>query len=79
MWDKVFEDSSMVQEVMKRGERMGAIAESRKQLSWFGQAKLGPPDASTIAAIDAIDDLDRLHSLSKRLLTVNSWDELLAP
>lgn len=78
MWDKVIEDSSITQDLIKRGEQRG-IVQARKQLLRFGQAKFGPPDASTVAAIDAIDDLDRLDTLSERLLTVDSWNDLLAP
>ena len=59
MWDKVIEDSSIVQDSFKRGERSG-LAQMRRQLLRFGQAKLGPPDPSSLAAIDAIEDLDRL-------------------
>jgi hypothetical protein len=83
MWDKVFEDSSMVQEVYKRGEQAGeergGVAQARKQLLRFARAKLGPPDSSTLAEIEAVDDLDRLDFLSERLRTVNSWKDLLAP
>jgi hypothetical protein len=83
MWDdiidKVIEDSSISQVLIKRGEQRGAVAEARKQLLRFGQAKLGPPDSSTLAALNAIVDLDRLDVLSERLLTVNSWNDLLAP
>lgn len=82
MWDKVLEDSWVVQEYLKRGEKRGeahGAVVTRKVLLRQGRLKFGPPDAAAIAAIEGISDLDRLDSLSERLLTVNSWDELLAP
>jgi len=83
MWDKVFEDSSMVQEVFKRGEQAGAehgaVAQARKGLIRQGRLKFGQPDAATVAAVESIIDLDRLDILSERLLVVNSWTDLLAP
>ena len=60
MWDQILEDSSIVQESVKRG----TIAHARKQLLRLGQAKFGPPDHSTATAIDMIGDLDRLDALA---------------
>jgi len=86
MWEKIYADSSVVQEMLKRegrkaeerGEQAGAIGHARRQLLRLGQAKFGPPAEETAAALNAIGDLDRLDALAERLLTVNSWNQLLA-
>jgi predicted transposase YdaD len=41
--------------------------------------KLGPPDEATRARVEAITDMQRLDELGNRVLTANSWDELLGP
>ena len=53
---------------------------ARQTLLRQGQSRFGPADAETRAAIEAIDDLDRLDQLLEldRMLKATSWDELLA-
>jgi hypothetical protein len=53
---------------------------ARQTLLRLGQSRFGPADAETRAAIEAIDDLDRLDQLLDldRILRATSWDELLA-
>ena len=43
----------------------------------LGTKKFGPPDEPSRSAILAITDLERLNSLSERLLDVDSWSDLL--
>jgi hypothetical protein len=44
-----------------------------------GTKRFGRPDAATKAAIDGIDDLDRLEALGDRILdrAILSWEMLL--
>jgi len=84
MWDHVLEDSSVIQEFVRRGEKRGvkigeerANARLRNVLLHLGQKQFGSPDAATRAIIDAIADPDRLAALSERVLEVKSWQELL--
>lgn len=56
----------------------GRAEEARRMLLRLGRAKLGPADAATVAALEALTDLDRLEALGERLLKVASWQELLA-
>jgi hypothetical protein len=81
MWEKVYEDSSIWQRSMKQAERLGeekgAVEHARKLLMRLGHAKFGPPSSTHLAAINAIGDLDRLDALGERILTANSWGELL--
>jgi predicted transposase YdaD len=55
----------------------GRAEEARKVLLLLGNEKLGPPDASTREALEAITDLDRLERMLRRLLKVSGWGELL--
>jgi hypothetical protein len=44
----------------------------------LGTEKFGAPDPAVIAVLDQIDELDRLERLIRRILTANTWAELLA-
>jgi hypothetical protein len=44
----------------------------------FAERTFGPAPATAQAALEAIDDLDRLERMADRLPGVQSWDELLA-
>jgi hypothetical protein len=48
------------------------------QLAILGEKRFGAPDATTLEAVESIDDLDRLRRITDRLLDVESWQELLA-
>jgi hypothetical protein len=45
----------------------------------LGTRRFGQPDAATLAAIETIDDVDRLESLTDRIFdaTAADWSELL--
>jgi hypothetical protein len=59
--------------------REGSLTEARRMLVRQGTKRFGPPDAATVAAIEAIRDVDRLESLGERILEPNlrGWDDLL--
>jgi len=65
-------------EGLGQGQRQGRIEGARDVLFRQGRIRFGRLDKSTRAAIEAIDDLDRLEQLSERLLTAASWADLLA-
>jgi hypothetical protein len=69
------EQSATYQAIMRR-ER---TAEARRFLLLVGEAKFGPPDAATRAAIEAIDDLVQLEEVGVRLMSASSWHELVPP
>jgi hypothetical protein len=50
---------------------------TRKLLRMFGEKRFGLPDAETAAALEAIEEVARLEELCDRLLSVESWRELL--
>jgi hypothetical protein len=56
----------------------GAIKLARRLLNRQGQKRFGKPDDKSLAALEEIEDLDRLERLSDAILTVASWEELLA-
>jgi hypothetical protein len=75
-------DSSFYQVMLKEGrevgEREGRIKEARRIVIRQGRIRFGRLPRATRAAIEAIDDLDRLEHLVERILTATSWDDLLA-
>ncbi len=71
------EESTTYQYLIAKGEHQGALREARKTLLVQGRDRFGPPPEETIAAIEGMDDLERLEQLHVRVLHVSSWDELL--
>ncbi|MFI5460589.1 MAG: hypothetical protein ACHRXM_34680 [Isosphaerales bacterium] len=59
--------------------REGSVAEARRFLVRLGTQQYGEPDPATAAALEAIQDVDRLESLGERILRpdLTSWEELL--
>jgi predicted transposase YdaD len=72
------EESSTYQLILSRGEARGRVEEARETLMDVGQLKFGEPDAAQRVAIEAITDRQRLRLLTRRVLAVSSWQELLA-
>jgi hypothetical protein len=59
--------------------REGRLEEAHRIVRRQGKQKCGEPDAATVAALDAIVDLDRLEALVDKILRpeVTSWADLL--
>jgi hypothetical protein len=53
------------------------VAYARRTLLKLGRKRFGPPTEDTVAAVNAITEIDRLDRLIERLDDVKSWDELL--
>ena len=68
-------ESSTYQAILEEGRVEGA----RRLLLRLGTHRLGPPDASTVASLARIDDLDVLERLGDDLLSTSSWSDLLRP
>jgi hypothetical protein len=73
------EESVTYQAIVAEGVAKGRTDEARRLLLRQGRKRFGTPDSETAAAVEAINNLDRLEELSERLLDVSSWEELLAP
>jgi predicted transposase YdaD len=72
-------ESTTYQAILQEGRIEGGIAEARRILLIQGTERFGEPDANTVAALEATEDLDRLESLGKRILKfdIQDWDGLL--
>jgi hypothetical protein len=69
------EESSTYQLLISRGQ----VREARALLLRVGRLKFKQDaDGTTKAALDGMTDLERLERLHERLLSVNSWQELLS-
>jgi hypothetical protein len=64
-------------EGLAKGLAEGKIEEARAILLLQGRSRFGEPSAETLAAIQAVTDVQKLEELSVRLLVVSSWQELL--
>lgn len=63
---------------IEQGLQLGKVKEARKIIARQGTIRFGEPDDVTKARLDQIESLDRLERLSDRVITVGSWQELLA-
>ena len=59
--------------------RDGGITEARRMLLRLGRKRFRDADAETVAAVEAIKDVDRLETLGERILDpeIHDWAELL--
>jgi hypothetical protein len=58
-------------------EEIGGIRTAHRLLLFQGKQRLGPPDASVVAALKSIKDLDRLERLAGAVMHAATWEELL--
>jgi predicted transposase YdaD len=66
-----------MREGMREGERQGELKGVRKTLLAQGHERFGAPSRKAAGTLQAINDLTRLEFLSRRILQVQSWEELL--
>ena len=69
----------ILREGRKEGENVGRVNEAQRILRLQGTKRFGEPSSATIAAVEGIQDVDRLEALSERILEPNlhDWDDLL--
>lgn len=78
-WDMSWEEHSVTyQAIIERGVEQGRIKEARAAVLVVGRKRLGEPNPSVRAGLDAIADPASLEMLLDRAVTASSWDELLA-
>jgi predicted transposase YdaD len=67
------------QEGVIEGRAQGRIAGEQRMLLRQGTKRFGEPDPATLAAIEAIQDIDRLEALAERMIDpdLQGWDDLL--
>ena len=66
-----------IQKGREEGLEKGKIAEARRILLRLAEVRFGKADDSIRAPIDTIDNLDRLETMTERILTAQSWRELI--
>lgn len=70
---RAMQDSDTFMEILEEGQ----LKQAKKDLLRFGRSRLGPPDETTLAAVSALEDLERLDRMIDRAGSVASWQELL--
>ncbi len=70
-------ESTTYQYILDEGRAEGRAEEARRFLLRLGRIQLGQPDSATEAALQAINDAERLERMGERLLRVQSWQEVL--
>ena len=72
-------ESTTYQAILKEGRQEGKVEGEQELLLRLGTKRFGEPDAATIAAIEAIQDIDRLGAIGERILDPNiqDWNNLL--
>lgn len=69
---------AILEEGRVEGRVEGQIIEARRLVLELGTRKFGPPDPTTVGALERIDDLNMLHRLADGLLQTSNWEDLLA-
>ena len=59
------------------GKAEGSLQEAKALLLRLGQKKLGEPDASSQASIEAMGNVQQIELLAESLFDVATWQELL--
>jgi predicted transposase YdaD len=77
---RAMRESSTYQAILDEGREEGAVREARKLLLRQGEHKFGKPETAVEAAIQAINDLERLERMGIRLFdaSVSTWQDFLA-
>jgi hypothetical protein len=79
---RAMRDSTFYQAILNEGRNEGrseGLVEDRQNvLLELGEVQFGPPSPEIQAAVRSITDFARLQQLTRRLLAVSSWQELLA-
>lgn len=79
---RAMEESVTYQAIVAKGEAKGLdrgrLDEARRILLRQGRRRFGEPSEATVAAIEALDDLDRVEALLDRVFELSGWGDLLA-
>jgi hypothetical protein len=72
-------ESTTFQAILREGRQEGIIVGVQRVLLRQGTKRFGPPDPTTVTAIEAIKDIDQLEALLDRLLDadIHGGDDLL--
>ncbi len=56
----------------------GMLKSARQALLKLGEIRLGRPNRKVVSRVERIADHDRLQMLLQRMMTADSWEELMA-
>jgi hypothetical protein len=70
---------AILREGRQEGQQEGRVEGEQRMLLHLGTKRFGQPDAHTIAAIEAIQNIDRLEAMGERILEpdLRDWDDRL--
>ncbi len=77
----LLQESSFYQMLLEEGEKKGlqkGVLAAREMLLDLVEARFGAVDASFRRSIDAIDDLEKLKRMSKKVITISDPQELFS-
>ena len=77
----LLQESSFYQMLLEEGEKKGlqkGVLAAREMLLDLVEARFGAVDASFRRSIDAIDDLETLKRMSKKVITISDPQELFS-
>jgi hypothetical protein len=66
------------QAILEEGREEGSMRELHRAILRQGRLRFGDADEKVRQEIEAIRDIETLEELTDRLVTVSSWDELMA-
>jgi predicted transposase YdaD len=72
-------DTPVYRAIERMGRAEERLSQTRRILLDLGTDKFGAPDENTAVALAGVEDVAALERLLHRLLTVNTWQELLTP
>jgi hypothetical protein len=71
-------ESVTYQAILEEGGKTGSIRELHRVILRQGRLRFGDAVETVRQEIEAIRDIETLEELTDRLVTVSSWDELMA-
>lgn len=71
------EESVTYQAIMAKGEQKGELREAKRLLLLMGRQRFGPPNAVTRAAIEEIQEREKIEDCMLRLREAADWGDLL--
>jgi hypothetical protein len=75
---RIMHESTAYDVILDEGRVEGDLRTSHRWLLRLGRKRFGAADSTTESALTSIKDLERLERMAEAVLTVNSWQELLA-
>jgi hypothetical protein len=72
-------ESPTYQSILKEGRKEGRVVEAKRLLLMLGVDRFGEPDKATRRTVEAIQDLERLERMAKRVYdtSITDWEGLL--